>query len=81
MALLNVRFKNSKDNFNWILTNVYAPKSKWGRNALWTKISNQRRFFEDENWIVIGDFNTPLKENEKWGAGGGARPSWIIELI
>ena len=64
---MNIRFNNSKDNFSWVLTNVYAPNSKWGRKVLWNKISNQRKFFEDENWIVIGEFNTPLKENEKWG--------------
>ena len=64
---MNVRFTNSKDYFCWVLTNVYTPNSKWGRKALWTEISNQRNFFEEDNWIVIGDFNAPLKENEKWG--------------
>ena len=64
---MNVRFINSKDNFCWILTNVYGPNSKWGRKAVWTEILNQRKSFEEDNWIVIGDFNAPLKEHEKWG--------------
>lgn len=64
---MNIRFNNSKDNFSWILTNVYAPNTKWGRKALWQEISDQRKLFENENWMVIGDFNTPLKDNEKWG--------------
>lgn len=57
--IMNIRFINSRDNFSWILTNVYAPNSKWGRKALWTKISSQKKFFEDDNWIVIRDFTTP----------------------
>lgn len=58
---MNIRFRNSKDNFSWILTNVYAPNSEWGRKALWTEIANQRKFFEDENYIFIGDINILLK--------------------
>ena len=37
--MMNVRFFNSKDDFSWVLTNVYAPNSKWGRKALWEEIS------------------------------------------
>lgn len=74
--MMNVCFVNpkdnfswilTKDNFSWILTNVYAPNSKWGRKALWEEISIQRKFFVEDNWLVIGDFNTPLKDSEKWG--------------
>lgn len=65
--MMIVRFTNSKDGFIWVLTNVYAPNSKWGRKALWEEISNQRKLFDNENWIVMGDFNTPLKEAKKWG--------------
>ena len=65
--MMNVHFVNSKDNFSWILTNVYAPNSKWGRKALWEEISDQRKFFTEDNWLVIEDFKTPLKDSEKWG--------------
>ena len=34
---------------------------------MWEEISNQRKFFAEDNWLVIGDFNTPLKDSEKWG--------------
>ena len=27
--MMNVRFFNSKDDFSWVLTNVYAPNFKW----------------------------------------------------
>ena len=65
--MMNVRFFNSKDGFNWVLTNVYAPNSKWRRKALWEEILNKRKLFANENWIVMGEFNTLLKEAEKWG--------------
>ena len=65
--MMNVRFVNSKDNFSWVLTNVYAPNTKWGRKALWEEISNQRKIFAKDKWLVIGDFNTPLKESERRG--------------
>ena len=56
--MMNVHFVNTKDNFSWVLTNVYAPNSKWGRKALWEEISNQRKLFAKENWMVMGHFNT-----------------------
>ena len=63
--IMNIRFSNSKDGFAWVLTNVYAPNTKWGRKALWEDIINQFKLFADKNWIVTGDFNTRLKEAEK----------------
>ena len=65
--MMNGHFVNSKDNFSWVLTNVYAPNTKWRRKTLWEEISNQRKHFAEDKWSVIGDFNTPLKESEKWG--------------
>ena len=65
--MMNIRFSNSKDGFAWVLTNVYAPNTKWGRKALWEDISNQRNLFVDENWVILGNFNTPLKETKKMG--------------
>lgn len=60
-------FLNTKENISWIQINVYAPNTKWGRKACWMEISNHRRDFVDEGWVIIQDFNTPLKENEKMG--------------
>lgn len=65
--MMNIRFSNAKDGTSWVLTNVYAPNSKWVRKALWDSLSNKRNNFLDENWITMGDFNTPLKENKKMG--------------
>ena len=64
---MNIRFSNSKDGSAWVLTNVYAPNSKWGRKALWEDITNQRKKIVEENWIIMGDFNTLLKESKKMG--------------
>ena len=65
--MMNIIFFNSKNGSSWVLTNVYAPNSKWGRRALWEAFMNQRKDFVDENWTIMGDFNTPLKENKKMG--------------
>ena len=54
--MMNIRFTNSKDGTTWVLTNVYAPNSKWGRKALWKNITNQRNIFLEENWIIMGEF-------------------------
>lgn len=59
--MMNIRFTISKDDSIWVLTNVYAPNSKWGRKALWEDITTKRKENLDENWIIMGDFNTPLK--------------------
>ena len=46
---MNIRFSNTKDDTSWVLTNVYAPNTKWGRKDLWIDLSNQRENFENEN--------------------------------
>lgn len=65
--MMNIKFSNTKDGSSWVLTNVYDPNSKWGRKTLWEALTNQRKNFVDENWIIMEDFNTSLKENEKMG--------------
>ena len=45
--IMNVHFVNSKDNFSWVLINVYDPNTKWGRKSLWEEISNQRKIFAE----------------------------------
>ena len=45
---MNIRFTNSKNGFVWVLTNVYAPNSKWGRKALWEGITTQIKKIVDE---------------------------------
>ena len=47
--MINIRFSNTKDGSSWVLTNVYAPNSKWGRKALYEALTNQRNNFVDEN--------------------------------
>ena len=38
--IMNIRFTNSKDGLYWVLTNVYAPNSKWCRKELWEALTN-----------------------------------------
>lgn len=76
--MINVKFLNTKDNTSWVQTNVYTPNTKWGRKYIWMDIANQRRDFSNENWVIMGDFNTPLKKMRKWGEFS---PIWTIEWI
>ena len=59
--MISIIFSNAKDDTSWVQTNVYEPNTKWGRKALWMEIFNHRKKFADEDWIIMGDFNTPLK--------------------
>ena len=47
--MMNIIYTNSKDGSTSVLTNVYAPNSKWGRKVLWENITNQRKNFVEEN--------------------------------
>lgn len=60
----NIRFTNSKDGSSRVLTNVYPPNSKWSKKALREDITNHRKKILEENWIIMGHFNTPLKESK-----------------
>lgn len=61
------RFKHIRDDFSWIFSNIYAPNSKTARRNFWKKHESFRSCFPNENWVIMGDFNTPLLESEKFG--------------
>ncbi|GLJ54307.1 hypothetical protein SUGI_1165180 [Cryptomeria japonica] len=50
-----------------VLSNVYVPNTKTGRVKYWRSLAGDRLKFADQSWIIMGDFNTPLKEEEKMG--------------
>lgn len=70
--MTSIRFHHLKDNTSWVLTNIYAPNTKNERKKFWLKIDQAISLFEKESWIVLGDFNTHLKEDEKIG---GSQPN------
>ena len=57
--------KVSKEN--WVLTNVYAPTSLLGRKDLWKELTATKSIFQNQPWILAGDFNTPLSPGDKRG--------------
>lgn len=61
------RFTHIRDNFSWIQVNIYAPNGKGMRKSFWLDLVAFRRIFDREAWMVMGDFNTPLMNGEKFG--------------
>lgn len=61
------RFTHIRDNFNWIQSNIYAPNGKSLKKSFWMELAAFRRIFDRESWVVMGDFNTPLLIEEKFG--------------
>lgn len=53
-------------SFKWLLTALYASPNGNPRNQLWQQLS---AFNTSENvpWLIIGDFNEILCQEEKWG--------------
>lgn len=64
---ISVQLEHIKDNFVWVLSNVYAPNTKSRRAKYWKSLAADRLQFADQSWIIMGDFNTPLKDEEKMG--------------
>lgn len=63
----SVLLEHIKDNFVWVLSNVYAPNTKSRRAKFWKSLATDRLQFADQSWIIMGDFNTPLKDEDKMG--------------
>lgn len=67
LNFLSIKFIHLKSNFEWVNTNIYATNTKAGRAKYWKLVENHRLSFCDSPWLVMGDFNYPLKDNEKFG--------------
>lgn len=65
--MIFVRMNSIRDNFSWVITNIYVPNSKVNRARFWKKIEEGRNDFKEDTWILMGDFNTPLNDNENLG--------------
>ena len=54
-------------NDSWFLLNVYAPNSKRERREFWEKTLDVIWRTDINKGIIMGDFNTPLSDDEKIG--------------
>lgn len=59
------QFHHLKDDKSWILSNIYAPNNKNGMKKLWSNLSNFKTNHRNVSWLVMDDFNTSLREDEK----------------
>lgn len=51
----------------WQMFNIYAPNSRSGRRLLWEEISNIILTNQKDQFMLAGDFNSPLYPSEKCG--------------
>ncbi|XP_059070347.1 uncharacterized protein LOC131860019 [Cryptomeria japonica] len=65
--LASIRFNHIGDGTSLLLTNIYAPNNRLGRSKFWKKLEAIRALYKDDMWIIMGDFNTPLHDDEKFG--------------
>ncbi|KAH9308514.1 hypothetical protein KI387_036425, partial [Taxus chinensis] len=66
-----VKFHAIDNNFSWILSNIDAPNTVNGRRKLWNDLKLFRIHHKNDNWLVMGDFNSPLNLGEKKGGKFG----------
>lgn len=64
---LAIKFHAIEKNGEWILSNIYAPNMVSGRRKLWTDLKIFRNQHSTTNWLIMGDFNSPLNPGEKYG--------------
>lgn len=69
---ITIKFSARHNGDTWFLTNIYGPCTHDGKRAFlhWFK---HYTISDDDNWLVVGDFNLIRKpENRnRLGAGGG----------
>ena len=46
---------------------MYAPNTKNSRKTIWKTLSNIKSEEQNGKWIIMGDFNVPLYDQEKQG--------------
>ena len=66
--ILLIQVENIKNKVFWYLLKVYAPNTKNGRRNYWVKIKNVLSRFYVGICIIMGDFNTPLRDDKNRGA-------------
>ena len=52
---------------SWFLMNIYAPNNKKQRKCYWHKVEEMVQKLDIKKGIIMGDFNSPLADEEKLG--------------
>lgn len=64
---LSMKIKCKSSNYNFIMSNIYAPNLLTRRRFFWDLISNHRNMFPTIPWLIGGYFNSPLNLKDKYG--------------
>lgn len=62
-----VKIHHIQKNFTWVVSNIYAPNNKNQRKKFWDNLATSRTAFKEFSWLFMGDFNTLLRDKEKFG--------------
>ena len=65
---IHVKVKVLPSNLSWIFTVVYASPRIVERKVLWENLSKVIDL-HNKSWIIAGDFNEPLAEDDKFRVG------------
>ncbi|GLT63476.1 hypothetical protein SLA2020_360390 [Shorea laevis] len=74
-ASVQVTFHPSFSNFSWNLSAIYGRPQFEIRSTLWENLKQFSQIINDP-WVVIGDFNDVIAQNEKFG--GNPVPQYRI---
>ena len=72
----NILLSRVLHNFSkecWFMMNIYAPNNKRERKSYWHKVEEMVQKLDIKKGIIMGDFNSPLVDEEKLG---GVAPDW-----
>ena len=67
---IHVEVKVHASNLSWIFSAIYASPRKEDRYILWNNLSKVAEL-HNKPWVMAGDFNEPLIDEDKFGGRGG----------
>lgn len=65
--VIHYEIKSSSNDFQAIVSFIYAQNSKAFRRKLWDEILDFQKKTNEEAWLILGDFNCFLKLDEREG--------------
>ncbi|XP_071940395.1 uncharacterized protein [Coffea arabica] len=63
---IEAHVKDMEVNSDWWFVGIYASCDHKVRKQQWKVLENRKRLWE-ERWMIIGDFNDIISNEEKWG--------------